>query len=1029
MREITKRLLSFVLASLLLLQFPLVGGVQATEVSAQSADALYDTVAEQVKAFAKSIDQSGADDTAAKALAKHGISGNGKKLLVGKSHGLTATLWNSELFQVATTASCVAAVEYMQMLDKASLPYLHAGYGWRESNSYYNTFVYSDAEIKTENKELTLIPLTTCSQNLNSYDNSLNWMVGDVRVDFSFQQKKITKNEVTYEVKCVVLDRFDFDTSQGSEFDKLISGLGALLFVEFDWESNVTFELTVPYSCDHSTRMYHFTYDAANRVLASDSANGFTSNTVKRHTYEEYAGNVRPYYHELDNSIRLYHDKPWVVEYSIRKLGLFSVSPLEKLTWQQLGFVNYSNSGLLLQQGKIVNGGMAYDCYGIRYDGLLSNNLTYTFRLENEIDARGNNMIYLTITNADTQAVVLSRSPMDDYYENVNGVLTLKNDSSDYLNGVDLFIRYFGNKNYSFHADYFDLKIWENGVEDEVGDFYTDKVTAPTCAARGYTTRTCACCGYSYKTDYTNKIPHTYIPVITAPTCAAQGYTTHTCKGCGDSYVDSYVPAVDHEYEDAIVAPTCTEQGYTTHTCSCGDSYVDTYVDALGHKFTEWVTTEEATCTEEGSKRRDCARCDHYETEVIEASGHNREAVVTEPTCTEQGYTTHTCKCGDSYVDTYVNALAHRLGEWENIKEATCTEEGSKRRDCERCDYYETEVIEAAGHKHEAVVTAPTCTEQGYTTHACKCGDSYVDTYVDALDHRLGQWTLVAEPNPAKAGQERRGCDRCDHFEIRSLAYEGNALILTGDDLTKQEKVWIEGMPYPVITAGDIKYVELPSENDCVLVIYTYQNANNPDVHTQYPSGMKVYKVSGGEISYIKELDNLLQYSGSSIRITGKKGIRMITSLTKEAKTALTGKGLASYKLVEYGTALCWASEIKEGDALVLGKPFTRSNYAYKKGVADPVFATTSDLTQYTNVLVGFDLDQCKDDIAMRPYIILEDGNGEQITLYGGIIYRSIGYIAYQNRNVFQPKTGSYDYVWEIIHHVYGDLYDADYKG
>ena len=52
-----------------------------------------------------------------------------------------------------------------------------------------------------------------------------------------------------------------------------------------------------------------------------------------------------------------------------------------------------------------------------------------------------------------------------------------------------------------------------------------------------------------------------------------------------------------------------------------------------------------------------------------------------------------------------------------------------------------------------------------------------------------------------------------------------------------------------------------------------------------------------------------------------------------------------------------------------------------------------------------------------------------QITLYGGTIYRSIGYIAYQNRTVFKPKTASYNYVWEIIHHVYGDKYDADYKG
>ena len=64
----------------------------------------------------------------------------------------------------------------------------------------------------------------------------------------------------------------------------------------------------------------------------------------------------------------------------------------------------------------------------------------------------------------------------------------------------------------------------------------------------------------------------------------------------------------------------------------------------------------------------------------------------------------------------------------------------------------------------------------------------------------------------------------------------------------------------------------------------------------------------------------------------------------------------------------------------------------------------------------------------MRSYMILEDAEGNQITIYGGIVERSIGYIAYQNRNVFQPRTSSYKYVWEIIHKVYGKQYDSEYK-
>jgi hypothetical protein len=84
---------------------------------------------------------------------------------------------------------------------------------------------------------------------------------------------------------------------------------------------------------------------------------------------------------------------------------------------------------------------------------------------------------------------------------------------------------------------------------------------------------------------------------------------------------------------------------------------------------------------------------------------------------------------------------------------------------------------------------------------------------------------------------------------------------------------------------------------------------------------------------------------------------------------------------------------------------------------------------QYTNVLVNFSDEQCKKDIALRPYMILEDTEGQPLTLYGGIVTRSIGYIAYQNRNTFEFGTEAYGYVWNIIHNVYGDIYDAQYKG
>ena len=218
------------------------------------------------------------------------------------------------------------------------------------------------------------------------------------------------------------------------------------------------------------------------------------------------------------------------------------------------------------------------------------------------------------------------------------------------------------------------------------------------------------------------------------------------------------------------------------------------------------------------------------------------------------------------------------------------------------------------------------------------------------------------------------------------------------------------------------------------MIIYGFHIGDPNDVHTQYPTSMKVWALEKQEdgtykATRVQQLDDILQYAGSSIRITGNKGIRMITSVPQSKKQALTGSGLAGYKLLEYGTVLSWASDLNGGNPLVLGQSYAKSNYAYKKGVADPVFAYAEDVIQYTNVLVGFTNDQCKDDIAMRPYMILENEKGEQVTLYGGIVYRSIGYIAWQNRNAFAAGSAAYEYVWDIIHSVYGNKYDAEYKG
>ena len=241
-------------------------------------------------------------------------------------------------------------------------------------------------------------------------------------------------------------------------------------------------------------------------------------------------------------------------------------------------------------------------------------------------------------------------------------------------------------------------------------------------------------------------------------------------------------------------------------------------------------------------------------------------------------------------------------------------------------------------------------------------------------------------------------------------------LDVTGVDLAGNTTVTVNGVAYPVEERNGESYVNLPETGD-LLTAHNYQTGSESPTQDNYPTQMQVYRIireeTGARLERIYELDNLLQYAGCSIRLNGTKGIRMITSVDEKVKNALVNATLAGFTLEEYGTV------VMRG----VGTPTLETgshNYAYKRGVNDPVFAKVNGRCQYTNVLVGFTMEDCKQTLTLRPYIILKDQAGVLYTLYGGCVSRSIGYIAKQNENTYKPGTEGYRYVHEIIDAVYG---------
>ena len=235
--------------------------------------------------------------------------------------------------------------------------------------------------------------------------------------------------------------------------------------------------------------------------------------------------------------------------------------------------------------------------------------------------------------------------------------------------------------------------------------------------------------------------------------------------------------------------------------------------------------------------------------------------------------------------------------------------------------------------------------------------------------------------------------------------------------------VTVDGAEYPIEEMNGTRYVNLPETGD-LLTIYSFKDGTPTGSHTNYPMGMQVFRITrqegGAKAEEITEFANLLNYAGCSIRISGKQGIRMITGIDQDVKKSLVSKaGLAGYTLEEYGTVVQWADTL--GSNTLNLDNSNKQNYAYKKGKADPIFSRANGMIQYTNVLVGFSLEDCAKDLVLRPYIKLKDmTTGETVTLYGGSVCRSIGYIAKQNENTYKPGSSGYKYVHKIINAVYG---------
>ncbi len=549
-------------------------------------------IEQQIRSYAKSLNYSGADGDAAWELAMHGITGRGKHLKLSGNHGLTAALMNSEMGLTTLTRGCIMGISVMQH-NGLSSAVNDAGCNYDTKLPIYYTCIYPDDSF---NKDRRLYNADACLYTgpLNAYDKSLMWISGSMEIHMYFTRGTVTADNITYNVTVNFEDRFDFNSNSSSVPEEIASLIGSFLFRGFDWTATAKFQVTVPNLCTHQSNSYHWVYDASKQQLTADASNGFDQNSVQKFSYRNlYAtdNTYRTFYH-INQAIHLRHDRPWVMEYmtSDPDTLILSGSNVQNTVNPYFYYENRMQYLFIPIMKRLSDGTEHTDYYGVPLNREFQYKAgdSYSVRLENVLEKDGSNTIYLTVYNNTTQETVLEPTPMNDRYVKENSSYVLKTADSDGLTGMDFVIDYIGNRYYTFEPTSFDLKIWENGVDGGKGDYFTSKVTKPTCTARGYTTHTCALCGYSYKDTYVATLGHSYGDWVqkTPPTCTAQGEEQRTCKTCKGTETRS-IATTGHSYDVVVTPPTCTGEGYTTHTCTaCGENFADNRVSATGHRYT-----------------------------------------------------------------------------------------------------------------------------------------------------------------------------------------------------------------------------------------------------------------------------------------------------------------------------------------------------------------------------------------------------------------------------------------------------------
>lgn len=241
-------------------------------------------------------------------------------------------------------------------------------------------------------------------------------------------------------------------------------------------------------------------------------------------------------------------------------------------------------------------------------------------------------------------------------------------------------------------------------------------------------------------------------------------------------------------------------------------------------------------------------------------------------------------------------------------------------------------------------------------------------------------------------------------------------VVLTAPEGYGDNTIYVDGVAYEAEKRNGYTIAKGAGLEGKTAVMYQYNDAG-------VPVGMSLWNLENAGNYYmvtpVEGLKDLMTYHGFSIRITGRAGIRFKTGIEMGIREKLLGEGIEGYRLKEYGTLVMNNANraaypmIKDGEKVAKG-------IAYGMGtdgtVIDNIFETANNRYRFTSVLVGLPAEQYKTDFAFRGYTVLTK-DGEDITIYGPIVYRSIYDLAEQalSLNLYEEGSDAWSFLKQLI--------------